>query len=138
MMNDSVLPMTLEDLPDTWVDELKLHQPKDLLRLIRHKRGKKRRAVVPESMGDFGDVPTYLFAEYHGLPNGYFSKHFTHGYIRTFDKVMLGNMTKLRERIATSFSGYERVLDIGCGGGEQAGALVSAGKIGRASCRERV
>ena len=127
MMNDSVLPMTLEDLPDTWVDELKLHQPKDLLRLIRHKRGKKRRAVVPESMGDFGDVPTYLFAEYHGLPNGYFSKHFTHGYIRTFDKVMLGNMTKLRERIATSFSGYERVLDIGCGGGEQAGALVSAG-----------
>jgi len=72
-------------------------------------------------------VPTYLLAEYHGLPNGYFSKHFTHGYIRTFDKVMLGYMTKLRMRIAASLSRHERVLDIGCGGGEQAAVLASAG-----------
>lgn len=126
-MNDSALPMSLQDLPDTWVDELKLHRPRDLLRLIRHKRGKKHRAVTPTSLQGIDDVPTYLLAEYHGLPNGYFSKHFTHGYIRTFDKVMLGNMTKLRERIATSFSGCERVLDIGCGGGEQAAVLAAAG-----------
>jgi len=126
-MNDESLPLSLEELPATWVDELQFARPRDLLRLIRHMRGKKHRAVPPATMDGIGAVPTYLLAEYHGLPNGYFSKHFTHGYIRTFDKVMLGNMTKLRERIATNFSGYERVLDIGCGGGEQAGALASAG-----------
>jgi len=126
-MNDESLPLPLEELPATWVDELQFARPGDLLRLIKHMRGKKHRAVPPASMDGIDAVPTYLFAEYHGLPNGYFSKHFTHGYIRTFDKVMLGNMAKLRERIATCFSGYERVLDIGCGGGEQAAALASAG-----------
>jgi ubiquinone/menaquinone biosynthesis C-methylase UbiE len=126
-MNDESLPLPLEELPATWVDELQLARPGDLLRLIKHMRGKKHRAVPPASMDGMDAVPTYLLAEYHGLPNGYFSKQFTHGYIRTFDKVMLGNMTKLRERIATSFSGYKRVLDIGCGGGEQAAALASAG-----------
>ncbi len=127
LMNDDSLPLTLDELPDAWVDELKLHRPRDLLVLIRHLFGKRHRAIVPESVANGKTYPTYLLAEYHGLPNGYFSKHFTHGYVRTFDTVMLGNMTKLRERTVAAFSGFDRVLDIGCGGGHQAALLAESG-----------
>jgi ubiquinone/menaquinone biosynthesis C-methylase UbiE len=126
-MNADSLPRSLDELPAAWVDELQLTRPGDLLRLVGHIRGKKHRAVLPESLEGVEAIPTYLLAEYHGLPNGYFSKHFTHGYIRSFDKVMLGNMTKLRKRIAAGLSGNKRVLDIGCGGGEQAAMLTAAG-----------
>ncbi len=126
-MNEQDRTLALDELPDTWVDELRLSRPRDLLRLIRHIRGKRRRAVTPESIGNDHTIPSYLLAEYHGLPNGYFSKHFTHGYIRTFDKIMLGTMTRVRERIAKRFSGYECVLDIGCGGGNQAAILADSG-----------
>jgi len=119
--------LTLDELPDTWVDELSLMSPRDLLMLIRHLGGKRHKAVAPEPVSSDDAVPPYLFAEYHGLPNGYFSKHFTHGYIRSFDKVMLGSMTKLRRRIATELSRFDRVLDIGCGGGEQAALLAECG-----------
>ena len=119
--------MTLDELPDSWVDELRLIRPRDVLALLRHLSGKRQRAVAPESLMLSGEVPRYLLAEYHGLPNGYFSKKFTRGYIRSFDRVMLGKMTKLRVRIADHFSGYTRVLDIGCGGGEQAALLVDSG-----------
>jgi ubiquinone/menaquinone biosynthesis C-methylase UbiE len=126
-MKDSFLPLTLDELPDTWVDELKLHRPRDLLLLMQHILGKRHRAIVPESVASAYAYPTYLLAEYHGLPNGYFSKHFTHGYVRSFDKVMLGNMTKMRERVVAALSGYDRVLDIGSGGGEQAALLAGSG-----------
>jgi len=126
-MKDSSLPLTLDELPDAWVDELKLYRPRDLLVLIRHLVGKRHRAIVPEAMANDKSYPKYLLAEYHGLPNGYFSKHFTHGYIRAFDNVMLGNMTNVRERVVAAFSGYGRVLDIGCGGGEQAALLAESG-----------
>jgi len=124
---DNSTSLSLDELPDTWVDELKLYRPTDLLVLIRHILGKRRRAVVPESVMRDKTFPTYLLAEYHGLPNGYFSKHFTHGYIRMFDRVMLGSMTKLRERIVAAFAGLDRVLDIGSGGGQQAAMLAASG-----------
>lgn len=127
MTKDSSRPLTLDELPDTWVDDLKLYRPRDLSVLIRHIVGKRHRATVPESVTNDKTFPTYLLAEYHGLPNGYFSKHFTHGYIRTFDKVMLGSMTKLRERIVVALAGFNRVLDIGSGGGQQAALLVESG-----------
>jgi len=126
-MNQQDLTLNLDDLPETWVDELRLNRPRDLLRLIRHIRGKRRKAVPPESVASNHAFPSYLLAEYHGLPNGYFSKHFTHGYIRTFDKIMLGTMTRLRQNISAQFSKYERVLDIGCGGGNQAALLADSG-----------
>jgi ubiquinone/menaquinone biosynthesis C-methylase UbiE len=125
--NQRNLALSLDELPETWVDQLRLNRPRDLLRLIRHIGGKRHRAVPPASVTSNHTIPSYLLAEYHGLPNGYFSKHFTHGYIRTFDKVMLGTMTQLRERIAECFSGHERVLDIGCGGGNQAALLADSG-----------
>ena len=124
---DNSKSLTLDELPDAWVDELKLYRPRDLWALIRHILGKRHRAIVPESVMREKTFPTYLLAEYHGLPNGYFSKHFTHGYVRTFDKVMLGSMTKLRERIAAAFAGFDRVLDIGSGGGQQAAVLAASG-----------
>ena len=126
-MKDKSLPLTLDELPNAWVDELKLYRPRDLLKLIRHIFGKRHRAIVPGSVASDKSYPKYLLAEYHGLPNGYFSKHFTHGYIRTFDKVMLGNMTKLRKGVVAAFSRFERVLDIGSGGGEQAAMLAESG-----------
>ena len=124
---DNPTPLTLDELPNAWVDELKLYRPRDLSVLIRHILGKRHRAIVPESVMSEKTFPSYLLAEYHGLPNGYFSKHFTHGYIRTFDKVMLGSMTKLRERIVAAFEEFDRVLDIGSGGGQQAAMLVESG-----------
>ena len=127
LMKDNSVPLTLDELPNAWVDELKLYRPRDLLVLARHIFGKRHRAIVPEAMASAKTYPTYLLAEYHGLPNGYFSKHFTHGYVRSFDKVMLGNMTKLRERVVDAFVGYGRVLDIGSGGGEQAALLAESG-----------
>ena len=36
-------------------------------------------------------------------------------------------MTRLRQKISVHFSNYERVLDIGCGGGEQAALLADCG-----------
>lgn len=126
-MNEQNLAPTLDELPETWVDKLKPNRPRDLLRLVRHVRGKRTRAVPPESVINNHTFPPYLLAEYHGLPNGNFSKHFTHGYIRTFDKVMLGKMTQLRQRISTHFSSRKRVLDIGCGGGDQAALLAECG-----------
>jgi len=126
-MKDNSTPLTLDELPNTWVDELKLYRPGDLLVLIRHIFGKRHRAIVSDSVTSYKSFPTYLLAEYHGLPNGYFSKHFTHGYIRTFDKVMLGSMTRLRARIVAAFAGSNRVLDIGSGGGKQAAMLAEGG-----------
>jgi len=127
LMKDNSVPLTLDELPNAWVDDLKLYRPRDLLVLGRHIFGKRHRAIVPEAVASAKKYPTYLLAEYHGLPNGYFSKHFTHGYVRTFDKVMLGNMSKMRERTVAAFSRYERVLDIGSGGGEQAALLAESG-----------
>jgi len=127
LSKDESLPTGLDELPESWVDELNFARPRDWLTLIRHVRGKRKKAVAPESLLGEYSVPSYLLAEYHGLPNGYFSKHFTHGYIRSFDTVMLGGMTRLRERITARFSKYERVLDIGCGGGEQAEMLAVSG-----------
>jgi ubiquinone/menaquinone biosynthesis C-methylase UbiE len=126
-LKDESIPLSLDELPASWVDELKLIRPRDLLVLIRHLRGKRHRAVPPESVAGSDSIPSYLLAEYHGLPNGYFSKHFTHGYIRTFDKIMLGDIGRLRKRIAALFSRHERVLDIGCGGGSQAALLAESG-----------
>ncbi len=118
---------SLDQLPETWVDQLHLARPPDLVRLLRHMLGKRRRAVTSQSLMNEAQIPTYLLAEYHGLPNGYFSKKFTRGYIQSFDKVMLGSMTRLRHRIASLLSGHQRVLDIGCGGGEQAAMLADIG-----------
>ncbi len=127
LLKGETLPSTLDELPESWVDQLNLARPRDWLILIRHFRGKRRKAIAPDSLLGEYSVPPYLLAEYHGLPNGYFSKHFTHGYIRSFDTVMLGGMTRLRQRITAQFSRHQRVLDIGCGGGEQAAMLAESG-----------
>jgi len=39
------LPSTLDELPESWVDQLNLARPRDWLILIRHHRGKRRKAV---------------------------------------------------------------------------------------------
>ena len=127
-MSDDRFPMqTLDDLPDSWVDQLRFFRPRDVYALVKHLMGKRRPAVPPESFEMTASIPRYLLAEYHGLPNGYFSKRVTHGYISSFDRVMLGAMTILRQSFAEELADCNRVLDVGCGGGDQAATLVEAG-----------
>ena len=49
-MKDESIPLTLDEHPDTWVDELSLIRPRDLLVLIRHFRGKRHRVVLPDTL----------------------------------------------------------------------------------------
>ena len=49
------------------------------------------------------------------------------GYTRWFDVTMLGRTRRARTELARRLRSCRTVLDLGCGGGELAGALVAAG-----------
>jgi len=113
-------------LPDAWPDEL-ITSPLRAWRLIARAFGKRRRVQVPDGMPGHDWLPKYILQEFHSLPNGNYSKHITHGYITGFDRLMLGRMTRARERIADSLRDCRSVLDVGCAGGRTAGLLQSRG-----------
>ncbi len=69
-------------------------------------------------------IPRYVLQEFHNLPNGNYSKQVTHGYSSGFDAVMLGVMEARREAMARATAGCRVVLDIGCGAGHTAGAVL--------------
>jgi ubiquinone/menaquinone biosynthesis C-methylase UbiE len=115
------------ELPDAWPDRFRAHRFHDWRRLLTPILGTPRQAEIPEGVPGRERLPKYLVQEFHGLPNGNFSKRITRGYVTAFDRVMLGRMRQARERIVASLHGCESVLDVGCGGGQTAGLVWKAG-----------
>lgn len=127
-MQDPVVPNWNElDLPDTWLDRLNLGSPRDLWYLLRRWLGSRRAVQIPEQVPGFSLLPKYLLREFHNLPNGNYSKQFTHGYIVGFDRAMLGYMRHARRHIAEFLQSCRSVLDVGTAGGAMAAALRNIG-----------
>lgn len=115
------------ELPDAWPDELRLNTLSDFRKLIRFILGNRARVVLPDGMPGHGVVPKYMLQEFHNLPNGYYSKQLTAGYIRSFNRVMLGTLQYSHSRLAHTLRDCQAVLDVGCAGGSGASALSAAG-----------
>lgn len=132
LSNTSSARVTLMDwanleLPDSWPDQLQWGAPRDMLRLLRHVRGQRVKVQLPPDLPGRDCVPTYMQLEFHHLPNGYYSKHITAGYVRWFERIMLGELGKARHQQAQALQSSRRALDLGCGGGSTGAALHSAG-----------
>lgn len=114
------------DIPDAWPDQLSLMQ------VIRHLVmslcfNRRQPVVLPENLPGSALIPKYILQEFHGLPNGNYSKRITRGYSHSFDRSMLGLMGPARERIARRLRHASSVLDIGCAAGHTAGCLSRMG-----------
>ena len=114
-------------LPDAWPDRLRLAHPSDLVRFLRRLLAARRPVEIPATLPGVDGLPEYLRQEFHHLPNGNYSKRIVAGYARAFDALMLGRANRARRAIARRLAGCTRVLDLGCGAGGLAGALVAAG-----------
>jgi ubiquinone/menaquinone biosynthesis C-methylase UbiE len=113
------------ELPDAWPDRGALGT---LWRILRGRFARKRPMVeLPAELPGGRAIPKYVLQEFHGLPNGNYSKHVTDGYARWFDRVMLGVMNERRQRIADAMKDCRSVIDVGCGPGQVAGELLRAG-----------
>jgi len=116
------------ELPDAWPDRLPWRRVVHPLRVARALlRGHHGRVELPEGLPSAADLPRYLLQEFHNRPNGNFSKSITHGYVRTFDRMMLGTLRRARREIAARLHGARRALDVGAGAGNLARALVAEG-----------
>lgn len=116
------------ELPAAWVDQLDWRSPRQWLRLWRILSGRQRAPVrLPDNLPGAAALPRYLLQEFHNLPNGNYSRHFSAGYSRGFDHAMLGTLRHGRARIAAALAGAQRALDLGTGAGHLAGALQNAG-----------
>lgn len=116
------------ELPKTRVDEYDFRRPDHLVRVIREVFGKRRKSVeLPEDMPGRDLIPKYVLQEFHNIPNGNYSQHFTRGYVTGFDRMMLGVMTSAREYMAKQLGECQSVLDAGCSGGKTAAALRQVG-----------
>jgi ubiquinone/menaquinone biosynthesis C-methylase UbiE len=116
-------------LPDAWPDRLRLARPRDLLTLVRRLFGGRRRVEVPTGLPGGDELPEYLRQEFHHLPNGNYSKRIVAGYAHGFDLLMLGRARRARNEIARRLAACRAVLDVGCGDGGLASALVAAGVL---------
>lgn len=115
-------------LPETWPDTLNFRHPATWVQLLSHALGIKRQRVhLPEGVPGRDIIPRYVLQEFHNLPNGNYSHHITRGYISSFNRVMLGHISRAHQRIADALSHGESALDAGCGGGGLAGALQAKG-----------
>jgi ubiquinone/menaquinone biosynthesis C-methylase UbiE len=114
-------------LPDAWPDRLRLRHPSDLATFVKRLFGRRRRVEVPSTLPGVDTLPEYLRQEFHHLPNGNYSKRIVRGYARSFDLLMLGRAQRARHAIARRLAACRCVLDVGCGAGGLAGALVTAG-----------
>lgn len=128
IMQDPEVPdWTSVQLPDSWVDQLKLQHPWNLLKLLRRILSKRQRVQLPDGMPGRDILPKYLLQEFHHLPNGNYSKQFTHGYVTGFDRMMLGTMRLVRGHLARRMEDCFSVLDVGTAGGHMAAALSAEG-----------
>lgn len=127
-----VAPPTIDwatvELPEAWADHLQFSRLSDLRRLWRSLSGRERHPVaLPEGMPGAERIPAYVLQEFHNLPNGNYSRRFSRGYAKGFDRSMLGTLREGRPRIARALAGAERALDLGSGAGHLAMALHAQG-----------
>lgn len=126
--NDPVVPdWPALQLPDAWPDRLRLTRPHEFFALLRKLLGRRQRVEIPQDMPGASQLPKYVLQEFHHLPNGNYSKKFTHGYITGFDRMMLGRMRQARQRIAHYLQSCRSVLDVGTAGGRTAAMLKQHG-----------
>lgn len=124
----AVLDWATHELPLSWVDQVAWRKPRHWPWLWRCVGGKQRMPVqLPEGLPGADWLPRYLLQEFHNLPNGNYSKSFTSGYARGFDRAMLGTLQAGRARIARALQGAHCALDLGSGAGHLAGALQAHG-----------
>lgn len=116
------------EIPDAWPDQMALKGLGGFWPLLKLIAAKKRPKVeLPEDMPGRDLIPKYILREFHNFPNGNYSKVMAQRYINNFDRFMLGEIKKLRKRLASEFKGVGRALDVGCSGGGVAAELVAAG-----------
>ena len=122
------IPWATIELPPTWPDRLRPWLPWELARLLWSALRRRRRPVeLPAGLPGGAELPKYLLQEFHNLPNGNYSRNVTHGYVRSFERVMLGHLAAARARMAAHLLPAARLLDVGTGGGSTAGQLLAAG-----------
>jgi ubiquinone/menaquinone biosynthesis C-methylase UbiE len=115
-------------LPQTWPDATPWWRPAMARKLFGKFRGKLRsRVELPRDLPCAQSLPKYLLQEFHNLPNGNYSHRVTRGYVRGFERAMLGHMRQGRAQVAESLGTATRAVDIGCGAGYLAAALRDAG-----------
>ncbi len=114
-------------LPDAWVDRIDLGTLTGWIAYGRSWMGPRRKVQLPPDMPGGERLPAYLRQEFHHLPNGVYSKRHADGYARWFDRLMLGRTVAARARLAGELVGSHAVLDVGCGTGGLAAAMVAAG-----------
>jgi SAM-dependent methyltransferase len=115
-------------LPDAWPDSVQWLRPRELLRLWRKLTSRKcGRVHLPANAPGAADLPSYLLLEFHNMPNGYYSRCITRGYVSGFDRAMLGTLRAGRQRIAQALRGAQCALDLGSGGGQLAATLHASG-----------
>jgi len=115
------------ELPDAWPDKATLRHPGTVLAVIRHILGKREKVRLPEGTPGADRIPRYVLQEFHGLPNGNYSNRFTHGYIKGFERSMLGELDRARAAMAARLRDCGAVLDLGCGGGKTGAAAQAQG-----------
>ena len=115
------------DLPASWPDDLELNTLPDLRFLLSKVFGPRKRVELPLDMPGRDLVPKYMLQEFHNLPNGYYSRSLTRGYVSSFDTIMLGAMKCARDTIASTLQGVDSAIDIGCGGGRVAQSMIEQG-----------
>jgi len=118
---------TALELPPTWTDALSLRRPDVILRVLRGFFGDAPPVQLPPELPGAAQLPPYVLQSFHRMPNGYYSRNWVRGYATGFEASMLGRMSGARARLAGWLAGARRALDLGCGAGGLAGALLAAG-----------
>jgi len=115
------------ELPPTWTDALSLRRPDVIARVLHGFFGEAARVRLPPGVPAGDRLPPYVLQSFHRMPNGYYSRNWVRGYATGFETSMLGRMPAARVRLAGWLRGAQRALDLGCGAGGLAGALLDAG-----------
>ncbi len=129
MSSDPAVPdWAARELPATWPDDLSLSRFREIWRILwRALRKTQGSVTLPRALPGADRIPRYALQEFHGLPNGNYSRRITHGYSTGFDRLMLGVMKDRRDALARELKGCRAVLDLGCGAGHGTGALIEGG-----------
>lgn len=116
---------------DAWVDRmsfLSLRAPWVFIsHVVRSILGRPIPVEIPRDIPYHDDIPDYFRQNYHGLPNGYFSRNLPTTYHQGFEFAMLGRAGQVRDWAADQISDAKRVLDVGCAGGTLSGVIKRRG-----------
>ena len=115
------------ELPVAWPDRLRAWLPWELAQLVWGFLRKRRPVQLPADLPGAEFLPKYLLQEFHNLPNGNYSHHVSHGYVRNFERVMLGHLASARATMAKHLLPANDLLDVGSGGGSTAAQMLASG-----------